>query len=147
MIEMERVRRACENRAFLERIYTAEECRQAGGSVARLAGNFAVKEAVAKALGTGFRGFGPKEIEVLRDEKGKPYVRVRGGAGQIARGLGICAIHVSITNLKEYASAFAVAEGDGILGGHAGRPDRAAGENAGGMLYEISGDRAADEGD
>ena len=52
MIEIARVEKACRKQAFLSRIYTAEECRQAGKTISRLAGNFAVKEAVAKALWT-----------------------------------------------------------------------------------------------
>lgn len=110
MIEIERVRKACEKQAFLTRIYTDEERRQAGNSVTRLAGDFAVKEAVAKTFGTGFNGFGPLDIEVLRDSMGKPFVRLYGGAGRKAGELGIGAVHVSITNTKEYAAAFAVAE-------------------------------------
>ena len=55
LIEIERIRKACVKEAFLTRVYTEEECRQAGGNAARLAGNFAVKEAVAKVFGTGFR--------------------------------------------------------------------------------------------
>ena len=110
MVEMERVRKACEKQAFVERVYTEEERRQAGEKVSRLAGDFAVKEAVAKALGTGFRGFMPGDIEALRDELGKPYVRLYGGAKEQAERLGISRIHVSITNTKEYAAAFAVAE-------------------------------------
>ena len=70
MIEMVRVKKACEKQAFVSRIYTAEECRQAEGRISKLAGSFAVKEAVAKSLGTGFYGFGPQDIEVLRDERG-----------------------------------------------------------------------------
>ncbi|MEG2350878.1 MAG: ACP synthase, partial [Hungatella sp.] len=46
MIEIERIRKACEQEAFLMRIYTETECRQAQGSASMLAGNFAVKEAV-----------------------------------------------------------------------------------------------------
>ena len=80
LIEIARIGKACEKQAFLSRIYTEEECRLAGGSILRLAGNFAVKEAVSKALGTGFRTFMPVDIEVLRDELGKPYVRLYGGA-------------------------------------------------------------------
>ena len=110
MVEMDRVRKACEKQAFAERVYTEEERRQAGEKLSRLAGNFAVKEAVAKALGTGFRGFMPGDIEVLRDELGKPYVKLYGGAKVQAAELGIVRIHVSITNTKEYAAAFAVAE-------------------------------------
>lgn len=48
------------------------------GKVSRLAGDFAVKEAVSKVFGTGFRGFGLLDIEVLRDELGKPWVRLHG---------------------------------------------------------------------
>lgn len=111
LIEIARVRKACEKQAFLSRIYTKEECRKFGGNAARLAGNFAVKEAVAKALGTGFRSFWPADIEVLRDDMGKPFVRLLGGALKRAKELGVEEVHVSITNTKEYAAAFAVAEG------------------------------------
>lgn len=112
MIEVERIRKACERQAFRERVYTEEECRQAGENVSRFAGNFAVKEAVAKVFGTGFRTFLPGDIEVLRDELGKPYVRLYGGARELARQRGMVRIHVSITNTKEYAVAFAVGEGE-----------------------------------
>ncbi|MCI9148425.1 MAG: holo-ACP synthase [Hungatella sp.] len=115
LIEIARVEKACGKQAFLARIYTREECRQFGENVTRLAGNFAVKEAVAKALGTGFSGFWPRDIQVLRDEKGKPFVNLFDGALKRAGELGVENIHVSITNTKEYAAAFAVAEtGSGI---------------------------------
>ncbi len=120
LIEIERVGKACEKQAFLSRVYTEEECRKFGGNAAKLAGNFAVKEAVAKALGTGFRSFLPGDIEVLRDDKGKPFVNLLGGARDMAKELGIQTIHVSITNTKEYASAVAVAEG---IGEDSGRRD------------------------
>lgn len=110
LVEITRVEKACEKQAFLSRIYTEEECQQAGKNFSRLAGNFAVKEAVAKSFGTGFRTFLPGEIEVLRDELGKPYVNLYGGAREMAGALGICRIHVSISNTKEYAVAYVVAE-------------------------------------
>lgn len=110
MVEMERVEKACGRQAFTERVYTEEERRQAGEKVSRLAGDFAVKEAVAKALGTGFRGFMPGEIEVLRDGLGRPYVKLYAGAKRRAEELGVGSVHVSITNTKEYAAAIAVAE-------------------------------------
>ena len=112
LIEIERIRKACVKEAFLTRVYTEEECRQAGGNAARLAGNFAVKEAVAKVFGTGFRTFGPREIEVLRDELGKPYVMLYGKAEETAKRLGIKKLLVSISNTAVYASAYAVGEGD-----------------------------------
>ena len=111
MIEIMRVGKACKKQAFLSRIYTDEECRQAGGNMSSLAGNFAVKEAVAKSFGTGFYGFGPKEIEVLRDKLGKPYIKLWGRARELAKELGVEIVHISITNTKEYATAMAVAEG------------------------------------
>ena len=73
LIEIERIKKACEKEAFLVRVYTEEERRQAGGKASRLAGDFAVKEAVSKVFGTGFRGFGLLDIEVLRDGFGKPW--------------------------------------------------------------------------
>ena len=74
------MRKACEKEHFVSRTFTEAESRQAGGSASKLAGSFAVKEAVAKVFGTGFRTFMPGDIEVLRDELGKPYVRLYGGA-------------------------------------------------------------------
>lgn len=126
LIEIERIKKACEKEAFLNRVYTEEECRQAGKNLSRLAGNFAVKEAVSKVFGTGFRTFGPCEIEVLRDELGKPYVTLYGEARKLSEQMGIRRIHVSITNTKEMAMAFAVGEG---------------------MCDETDCDRQTDEGD
>lgn len=110
MIEIERIRRACKREAFLTRVYTERECQQAGENYSRLAGTFAVKEAVAKVFGTGFREFGPREIEVVRDGLGKPTVTLYGKAKALAERLSIERLHVSITNTKEYAAAFAVGE-------------------------------------
>lgn len=110
MIEIERVKRACERGSFLKRCYTEEEIERFGGDSVRLSGCYAVKEAVAKSFGTGFRGFEPRDIEALRDEKGKPYVMLYNGAKSKAEELSINSIHVSITNVKEYAQAFVVSE-------------------------------------
>ena len=126
LIEIERIKKACEKEAFLVRVYTEEERRQAGGKVSRLAGDFAVKEAVSKVFGTGFRGFGLLDIEVLRDEFGKPWVRLHGGAKKLADGLKITRIHVSITNTGSLASATQSERGNG---------------------NETSGDRKTDERD
>ena len=115
IIEIERVEKACKRDAFLERCYTEAEIQQVRHNPASLAGNFAVKEAVAKVFGTGFRGFGLDSIEVLRDELGKPYVNLYKGAKEKADELGIVRIHVSISNTKETAVAVAVGEGvDGM---------------------------------
>ena len=112
LIEIERVEKACEKEAFLLRVYTEEERRQADGRVSVLAGTFAVKEAVAKVLGTGFRTFMTKDVEVLRDELGKPYVILHGNARNVADEKKIKRIEVSISDTKEFVMAFAVGEGD-----------------------------------
>lgn len=75
----------------------------AGWQFCRQGGSF-------KALGTGFREFMPIDIEVLRNELGKPYVNLYGGAAKRAFELNVGIIYVTITNTKEYAQAFAVAE-------------------------------------
>lgn len=112
LIEIERVKKACEKEAFLTRIYTERERRQAKGDPRVLAGTFAVKEAVAKVFGTGFRDFMPVHVEVLRDPLGKPYVELHAGAEMKAEKLGIRTIEVSISDTKDHAMAFAVGEGD-----------------------------------
>lgn len=113
LVEIERMKRACEKVSFVVRTFTDIECRQAGGSASRFAGSFAVKEAVAKALGTGFRTFMPIDIEVVRDELGKPGVNLYRGALARFREMGMERMEVSITNTADYAMAFAVGEGQG----------------------------------
>ena len=110
LIEIERIEKACEKQAFLMRCYTREEIELCKGKASMLAGNFAVKESVAKAFGTGFRTFETTDIEVLRDELGKPYVKLYGGAKKQYDMMEATSIHVSITNTKEYAAAMAVLE-------------------------------------
>lgn len=110
ILEMERVRKACKKDSFLIRYFTDKEREMANGRESFFAGNFCVKESVAKALGTGFVGFEPSDIEVLRDKMGKPYVILHNFAKVTADALGVTNIHVSISNLKDLVSAVAVLE-------------------------------------
>ena len=68
---------------------------------------FAAKEAVAKALGTGFAGFGMADVEILADERGRPTVYLHGGAAKLADG---ARVHLSISHDGGMALAFAVLE-------------------------------------
>lgn len=111
LIEIQRVLKACEKDAFLNKVYTENERILADLDKSKLASNFAVKEAVVKMLGTGFAGIRPIEVEVLRYENGKPYVILHGNAKKIADDLGVTNIFVSITNVKEYVNAVVVGEG------------------------------------
>lgn len=110
LIEIERVVKACESHHFLQKYYTLEEIRLIKLDPVKAADNFAVKEAVAKMLGTGFRSFFPKDIEVLRDELGKPYVNLYGQAKQLCEQQQITNIHVSISNTKNLSNAYVVGE-------------------------------------
>jgi len=99
---------------FEQRIYTRAEIKQAkakGNPARRLAMLFAAKEAVSKALGTGFhQGVAPRDIETIHQSSGKPAVTLHAGARQMAEAHGIHRVHVSLTDDDGIAMAFAVAE-------------------------------------
>lgn len=111
LIEVDRVIKACEKKRFLEKYYTKNEIKMVQVDKTKAADNFAVKEAVVKMFGTGFRGISPVEIEVLRDLLGKPYVILYGKAKEKSFELGIHQIHVSISNTKLYSVAYIIGEG------------------------------------
>tara|TARA_B100000214_G_scaffold136975_1_gene97664 strand:- start:233 stop:622 length:390 start_codon:yes stop_codon:yes gene_type:complete len=76
-----------------------------------LSNNFACKEAVAKALGLGFtNGVSLKEIEVLRDKNGKPFVQLSGRTKQISDELDMNQLHVTITDTKKISTALVIGE-------------------------------------
>lgn len=110
LIEIGRISKACEEEGFVRRCFTDNEIKLIDSRWSKAAGNFAVKEAVVKMLGTGFRGMALTDIEVLRDSLGKPYVNLYGKASDLAKEQGVYTIHVSITNTKDHANAFVVGE-------------------------------------
>ena len=121
LCEIARAGRAIERPGFLDRFYTeAEAARVRGASDIRrpeiAAGMFAAKEAVAKALGTGFDGFGTADIEITPNAAGRPVCRLHGGALERARAL--CggdgySVWVSVTHDGGMAAATAVIESEG----------------------------------
>ncbi|MEW6447237.1 MAG: holo-ACP synthase [Bacillota bacterium] len=115
IIEIGRIRRAYHRwgERFLRRIFTSAEqsyCCGKANTACCLAGRFAAKEAVLKALGTGQRGSGFNEVEVVNDAAGKPRVILRGRAAAVARDKGVSAVHLSISHDTAFAVAFAAAE-------------------------------------
>ena len=115
IVEIERIKMASSRtKTFLDKLLTCVESsrviKDSKPNMESVAGIFAAKEAVSKALGTGFVTFGLKDIEVLKDEKGKPSVKLYGGAELIAKEMDITHIHVSISHSKTYATAIAIAE-------------------------------------
>lgn len=110
LIEVERVGASYQKEAFRNKIYTKQEQNLIDGRAQKAAGNFAVKEAVVKAFGTGFGKISPIQIEVLREASGKPYVVLYGEAKRMQEEVQVAKIHVSISNTKEYATAYVVME-------------------------------------
>ncbi len=105
---------------FLKRIFTDREIEyihSKNQSPQTISGIFAVKEAVSKSLGTGIGKVNWKDIEVLHDEGGKPYIKLYREGLTILNQLGIDRIHISISHEEEYAIAFAIAEGEGVQNG------------------------------
>ncbi len=86
-----------------ERLFTPFELSEAGKKARReeyLASRFAAKEAYSKALGTGFKGIMPRNIEIREEESGMPYISVDGGRKENAS--------LSISHDGDYAVAFVV---------------------------------------
>ena len=115
MLAIPRLRRVLEkhNSRFLRRVYTPEEVAFCRGRVPELAARFAAKEAVMKALGTGIRGVGWRDIEILPDRRGKPLVYLYGRAKARAEAIGLHALDVSLTHEQEFAIASVVGVRDG----------------------------------
>ena len=100
---------------FTNHVYTAEEFRYCSGkkiAVQHFAGRWAAKEAVLKALGTGWAaGIAWTDAEVVIQTGGKPTLRLHRGAAQKASELGIIEVLISISHCKSYATATAIAVG------------------------------------
>jgi holo-[acyl-carrier protein] synthase len=94
---------------FLERVFRPGEIRRARrhprAFAEHVAGRFAAKEAAMKALGLGWRGLAFREIEVGRDERGKPLLAFHGRALRRADSLRVRATEVSITHGRDVAAA------------------------------------------
>jgi len=102
------------NQALIQRIFTPSEqayCLPKADPSPHLAARFAVKEAFLKALGLGLReGISWQDMEVLRDDLGKPSLAVSGRAAEILAERGIAVIHLSYSHEGDYASAVVILE-------------------------------------
>ena len=96
---------------YLERIYTDAELKLCGRRAESLAGRFAAKEAVAKALGVGIGDVSWQEIEILENDQKAPEIRLYGAAQANAEKIGLKQWSVSISHNQKLAIAFVVASG------------------------------------
>lgn len=113
LIEIDRIEEvvARHGRHYLERIFTPAELEYCGKRAESLAGRFAAKEAVAKALGTGIGDVSWKEIEILGDEQNAPVLKLYGAAEGRAKEQGLATWSVSISHSQSHSIAFVVAIG------------------------------------
>ncbi|MBD3286271.1 holo-[acyl-carrier-protein] synthase [candidate division WOR-3 bacterium] len=113
IIEVARIRKAYTKlgKRFLSGVFTEAEQKfslKHRDPAERLAARWAAKEAVAKALGTGFaRGVKPLDFEIIDNERSRPTVNIKGKASNY---LGQMKVHLSISHIKDYATAVAVIE-------------------------------------
>lgn len=113
IIEIDRIKNALERTpSFLEKTFTEAEIKMfqmKSMKTETIAGNFAAKEAISKAVGTGMRGFSFKDIEIIRDELGKPIVNITKNVEEKIY-VDKYKFNVSISHNKESAIAFVVLE-------------------------------------
>ncbi len=110
IIEISRIEKTMENPRFLEKNFTVAENEYFQIKKLKaesVAASFATKEAFSKALGTGFSGFDLKDIEVLHNEKGAPYIKLYNKAKELC---GKGNIHISLSHSQHYATAVVVIE-------------------------------------
>ncbi len=109
IVDIERIEKSTSISGFLSRVFSQTELEffsSKKNPYPSMAGNWAAKEAFSKALGTGVRGFSLKEVSVLRDENGKPFLELSGKAFDIAKGLSFS---ISISHTDTLATAIVIA--------------------------------------
>ena len=120
---------------FITRVYTDEEiryCQSRVQATQHFTGRWAAKEAVLKALGTGWRkGISWRDVEIRNEPGGKPIVAMRGGAKEVVEQLGIAKVLVSISHCRTHATAQAIAIGRSTGEGAKGEGGRGKGEGGG----------------
>lgn len=117
IIDVKRVEKNLKNEKFINRIFTLNEInylKERKMNAQTAAGIFAAKEAISKSLGTGISGFNWKDIEICKNNHGKPYVTLHNKADEISKSLNIENISISISHIREMAIAYAIAEGKEI---------------------------------
>ena len=117
IVEVERMKRILERTpSFAERVFSPDECaycESTASPATHYALRFAAKEAVLKALGTGFsQGIGVRDVEVVRTKSGRPIPKLTGRALEVAQELGVreLSLSLSYTHTDAVACAMAVTE-------------------------------------
>jgi holo-[acyl-carrier protein] synthase len=128
MLEIARMEKVLARRpSFATRVFTQAErvyCERTARPAQHYAARFAAREAVLKALGTGFsRGIGLADVSVVNNEAGRPEVVLSGRAAEVAQEQGIREIALSISYTHDVAVASAVAMTEEVRPKQEERPD------------------------
>ena len=107
IIEIERIKNSMNNRKFFEYVFGEDEytmLKNKGLPERSVAANFCGKEAFFKSIGTGIRSYGLKNVQILRDEFGKPYFKFSGKVLEEVEKSGY-KFSISLSHCKDYALA------------------------------------------
>lgn len=113
LVSIKRIRNLMRYQNFIPKIFSQGELHQVNDlnisrKVESLAGKFAVKEAVLKALGKGLGDLDLIDIAIINDKSGKPKLFLYNEALQRANNLGLTNYNVSISHDKDYAIAVVI---------------------------------------
>ncbi len=113
IVEVKRIEKILEKRrdTFYRKLFTQAEIEYIKGknhNSKTVAGFFAAKEAVSKVLGTGIGKLAWKDIELLHDKEGRPYININSKIKEILNKQGLKSLDISISHEREYAISFAI---------------------------------------
>lgn len=112
--EVSRFKKWVESPGMLERFFNPLEMKDFKSvqkACEHYAARFAAKEAFSKALGTGLAGFDLKDVYVLNDENGKPFIELEHSALELfEQRCGKSKIHLSLSHEKQYAVSYVIIE-------------------------------------
>lgn len=114
IVEVSRLEKWLKDNKLLQRFFSEEEIEyvlsKENGAARSLAVRFAAKEAFGKALGTGLAGIKLKDIVVVNDRTGRPFLKVSGTALETLKKKGGAALHLSLSHEKTTAAAVVIIE-------------------------------------
>ena len=116
IVDVSRMKKWVDSGSLIERFFNKKECknfRSVSKACEYYANRFAAKEAFSKALGTGLSGFDLRDVFVLNDENGRPFVVLENSAEKIFKKMcGNSKIHISLSNEKQFAVAYVIIESE-----------------------------------
>ena len=116
IVDVSRMKKWVDSGSLIERFFNKKESKDfksVSKACEYYANRFAAKEAFSKALGTGLSGFDLKDVFVLNDANGRPFVVLENSAEKIFKKMcGNSKIHISLSNEKQFAVAYVIIESE-----------------------------------